>query len=154
MQTIIKQINEAWDGEPWFGRSIKELLFEIEEHLVFEKPSGQHSILELLWHMNTWKAFTISRLKEEDGKPVAQFEADDWRVLDHSDRSLWQKGLHEFESLQNELAGLVEKFPEAKLSQTVRGRTYDFRHLLNGIVQHDIYHIGQIAYLKKILENK
>ncbi|MGZ5285714.1 MAG: hypothetical protein ACXWB9_00950, partial [Flavisolibacter sp.] len=82
------------------------------------------------------------------------FEADDWRVLDHSDRSLWQKGLHEFESLQNELAGLVEKFPEAKLSQTVRGRTYDFRHLLNGIVQHDIYHIGQIAYLKKILENK
>jgi uncharacterized damage-inducible protein DinB len=154
MEHIIKQMKDAWDGDPWFGRSVKDLLFEIEEHLVFEKPSGQHSILELLWHMNTWKAFTISRLKEEEGKTVAQFEADDWRVLDHSDRALWKKGLKEFESLQHELTTLVEQFPESKLTQKVRDRKYDFRHLLNGIVQHDIYHIGQIAYVKKLLENR
>jgi hypothetical protein len=29
-------------------------------------------------------------------------------------------------------------------------RKYNFRKLLHGLIQHDIYHLGQIAYIKKI----
>ena len=48
-----EQIKDAWEGEPWFGRSITELLSEIDESIAFRKPEGQHSIVELLWHMIT-----------------------------------------------------------------------------------------------------
>ena len=45
----------------------------------------------------------------------------------------------------------LEKFDDAKLQAIVPGRPYDFYHLFHGIVQHSLYHGGQIAMLKKAL---
>ena len=33
----------------------------------------------------------------------------------------------------------------------VPGKRYDFYHMLHGIAQHELYHAGQIAILKKAL---
>jgi uncharacterized damage-inducible protein DinB len=150
---IIEQMNETWEGEPWFGRSVKKLLSEINEEIAFQKPSGQHSIVELLWHMVTWKEFVISRLQETEAKALDEFEAKDWRELDHSDFSLWKKGMNEFSRLHKELISMVQMQNDEILDLKVKERNYNFRQLLNGIIQHDIYHVGQIAYLKKLLTN-
>ena len=37
------------------------------------------------------------------------------------------------------------------LEQNVRERTYNYRKLITGIIQHDIYHLGQIAFITKAL---
>lgn len=57
------QLKNTFEGDPWFGRSVKSLLKGVNESIVFEKPNGQHSILELLWHMITWREFTLNRLR-------------------------------------------------------------------------------------------
>lgn len=151
MLLIVGQLKDAYEGEPWFGRSIKEILNEIDETIVFEKPDGQHSILELLWHMITWKEFALSRLKN-DQTPVEYFEKNDWRELDHFDRTLWQQGLQQFAKLHNELIEVIQQQKDEILSQRVGDRKYDFRKLVYGIIQHDIYHLGQIVYIKKMLK--
>ena len=46
---------------------------------------------------------------------------------------------------------LTQKKDDAFLSEIVPNRKYNFRFLLNGLVQHNIYHLGQVAYLKKLL---
>ena len=91
---IAEQLKDAYEGDPWFGRSIKSLLKDVEEDTVFEKPNGEHSIVELLWHIINWRAFTINRIREGDEVSLKFFEANDWRNLDHHDKSLWKKGLH------------------------------------------------------------
>jgi len=149
---IAEQLKEAYSGAPWFGRSISEILNEIEGDIAFKKPSGQHSILELMWHMITWKEFTLSRLNTDSQKSVQYFEENDWRELDHSDKSLWQQGLQRFTKLHNELIDVIQRQKDDILSEIVGDRKYDFRKLLNGIVQHDVYHIGQIAYIKKMFQ--
>lgn len=149
---IAEQLKDAYEGEPWFGRNIKEIMNEIDEAIVFEKPNGQHSILELLWHMITWKEFTFSRLQNDNQKSLHYFEENDWRELDHSNKTLWQQGLQQFEKLHNELIEIIQRQKDELLPQQVGGRKYDFRKLLYGIVQHDIYHLGQIAYIKKMLQ--
>ena len=149
---IAEQLKDAYNGSPWFGRSSTEILSEIDEGMVFEKPNGQHSMLELLWHMITWKEFTLSRLRNDDSKPLQYFEENDWRELDHSDKNLWQEGLGQFVKLHNELVEVIQQQKDGLLPQRVSDRNYDFRKLLNGIVQHDIYHLGQIAYIKKMLQ--
>ena len=149
---IAEQLKDAYDGEPWFGRSLNEILNEIDTEIIFEKPEGQHSIVELLWHMITWKEFTISRLRNDGNTSVKYFEENDWRELDHSDKNLWQQGLQQFSKLHNELLEVIRQQKDEILSQRVSERKYDFRKLLNGIVQHDIYHLGQIAYIKKMLQ--
>jgi uncharacterized damage-inducible protein DinB len=150
---LAEQIKETYEGDPWFGRSVKALLAEVNDRIAFERPNEQHSILELVWHMITWREFTISRLRRED-KDLHYFEVNDWRGLDHGDKNLWHQGLQRLQETQHELTLLMQQQDDAILSERVEGREYDFRTLLNGIIQHDIYHTGQIAYLTKLLKNK
>jgi uncharacterized damage-inducible protein DinB len=148
---IEEQLKDAFEGDPWFGRNATALLVEVNEEIAFEKPNGQHSILELLWHMITWREFTISRFKKDATKDIHHFESNDWRALDHSDKSLWQQGLQRLYQTQNELLQIIGTQKDEVLDQNVEERNYTFRKLLTGIVQHDIYHLGQIAYIKKLL---
>jgi len=154
MLFLSEQIKDAYEGDPWFGRNAKTLLSEVDEAMVFEKPNGQHSIVELLWHMINWREFTISRFKKDNGNDLHYFEINDWRKLDHSNKNLWQQGLQRLQQTQDELIELLQQQNDELLNQNVEERNYNFRKLLNGIVQHDIYHLGQIAYLKKLLKNK
>ena len=148
---ITEQMKDAYEGDPWFGRNTKTLLSEISEEVALQKPSGQHSILELVWHMVNWKEFAISRLVDEKRDDLAQFEENDWRELNHSDPDLWSQGLKRLDKAYQELLELVKKQKDELLSRTVHGRNYTFSKLLYGSVQHDIYHLGQIAYVKKLL---
>ncbi len=82
------------------------------------------------------------------------FEQNDWQKLDHSNTALWPQGLIRLQETQNELIGLLEKQEEGLLEKTVDERKYNFQELLHGLIQHDIYHLGQIAYIKKIIHPK
>ena len=149
---LIKAYKSAYEGDPWFGRSVKKILAEIDANMAMQKPNDQHSILELLYHMINWREFSISRLRPEAGKTSQYFGKNDWQKLDHTDKTLWKKGLKKLDATQKEIIDLVQKLDENVLTDQVAERKYDVRYLLNGIVQHDIYHLGQIAYVKKMLE--
>ena len=144
------QLNENFDGEPWFGRNIQAILKEINEEIACQKPNGQHSMLELLYHMINWRLFTINRL-EKSSATVKSFEENDWQVLDHQDKSLWQKGIEQLNDTQQRLLNLINTMKDEDLQSPVHERDYENRTLINGIIQHDIYHLGQIAFIKKML---
>ena len=148
---IIEKNKEVYEGNPWFGRSVIELLNEVKEAKAFEKPAGQHSILELLWHMNIWKEFTISRLRPDNKNKLDYFDKNDWQVLDHNDKKLWKQGLDRYHELHKELLYFLGQQKDDLLSKTVSEKKYDFRKLLYGAIDHDIYHLGQIAYINKLL---
>ncbi len=154
IQNVIDACKETYAGDPWFGRSAKKILSEITAEESLQKPNGQHSILELLYHMINWREFTISRLQPEKGKNSDYFGKNDWVDLDHNDKTLWKSGLKHLEKTQKELLKLIELLEEEKLTKIVPERKYDFSYLLHGVVQHDIYHIGQIAYAKKMLNRE
>jgi uncharacterized damage-inducible protein DinB len=150
---IIGQLKEAYEGEPWFGRNLKTLLSEVDEEAAVKRLNSQHSILELLYHMIVWREFTISRLTTSE-KDISYFEENDWQQLDHTDQSLWKKGLQKLDKTQAELIRLLQEQDDSILTRTVSERKYDFRKLLYGIIQHDIYHLGQIAFITKAIKSR
>ncbi|HVF81218.1 MAG TPA: DinB family protein [Flavisolibacter sp.] len=147
---IISQLKDAYEGDPWFGRNAKELLSEIDEQTAIIQFNHQHSILELVWHIITWREFTIDRLLPE--KPLAYFEGADWRKLNHTDKTLWPQGLHRLQETQQQLIDLLQKADDKVLDGQVKERSYNFRKLLHGLIQHDIYHLGQIAFINKAVK--
>lgn len=151
IKIIIDQLRDAYEGDPWFGRPVKQILAEVDESIAFEKPYGQHSMLDLLWHMITWREFTVDRIQHSPQMQLDYFDRNDWRQLDPQDRTLWQQGLERLQETQDQLLKLLETCPDNLLEQIVRDRSYNFRKLLYGIIQHDIYHLGQVAYIKKLL---
>jgi uncharacterized damage-inducible protein DinB len=153
IEQYINQLKETWEGDPWFGRAGKQLLGEVDEGIAFTKLNGQHSILELVWHMYTWKAFAVNRLQANATEDLNYFESQDWRELDHSNTALWQEGLQKLEEAQTELLAVLQQLDDAALEQNVRERDYNNRKLIAGVIQHDIYHLGQIAFIVKALRN-
>jgi uncharacterized damage-inducible protein DinB len=152
MRTTLQGVLEK---DPWFGRSVYSLLNEIDAAKAFIKPSPvAHSLIELLYHMNTWALFTQKRLEKAPDLDVQETEMLDWRVIDPAVHT-WEKALEEFKAVHERILELLNEADDHLLNETVDYRKYNFRFLLNGLIQHDIYHLGQIAYLHKmIVDNK
>lgn len=153
MEHIIAQMKEAYEGDPWFGRNARLLLNEVNSETAMVQPNGQHSILQLVWHMINWKEFALSRL-QPGSEDLHYFEVNDWRQLDHQDASLWTKGKERLLELNNALLLALEGKKDSWLSEPVRERSYSNRKLMFGILQHDIYHLGQIAYVRKVVNGE
>ena len=151
IQSIIRRIENVNSGQPWFGRAVYELLDEIDSKKAFEKHGGtEHSLIELLYHMNVWADFTLKRLEKDDKHDMAYFEALDWRKIDPKKHS-WKKALAEFRSIHKKIVTLLKKKDDAFLKEIVDYRKYNYRFLLSGFIDHNVYHIGQIAYISKLL---
>jgi uncharacterized damage-inducible protein DinB len=148
---IITTLHSVLDGEPWFGRSLMSVLQEVNPAVVYKRPTeNSHSLIELLYHMNTWAEFTLKRLERVEEKDLAAFEKLDWREIEPNEHT-WEKGVAQFKVTHDLIIELLGTKDDEFLSGEVDYREYNFRFLLHGIIQHDIYHAGQIAYLKKLL---
>ena len=80
-QYILKSFEATLSGQPWFGRAVYEILGEADESKVHTKPNGtEHSMIELLWHMNTWAEFTLGGLENRSVEQMKTIEANDWRL--------------------------------------------------------------------------
>ena len=61
----------------------------------------------------------------------------------------WKGALAALRTAQNDLHRAVLALPESRLKKIVPGKRYSLYFMLHGLVQHDLYHAGQIALLKK-----
>ncbi|MBL0306709.1 MAG: DinB family protein [Chitinophagaceae bacterium] len=151
VQSIIRRIENVNSGEPWFGRAVFVILEEVDAKKVSIKPNcTEHSMLELLYHMITWADFTLKRLEKNNKMDMAAFEKMDWRELNPKLHS-WKKALAEFKAINKKIIALLDKKDDDFLLEIVDYRKYNYRFLLNGMIEHSIYHLGQVAYLNKML---
>ncbi len=152
MQSITRSLENTLSGEPWFGRPVYDLLEEVDAKIVYTKPNrDSHALVDLLYHMITWAEFTLRRIEGDKEYDMAASEELDWREINPKTHT-WKKGLKELRSIHKRIIQLLEKKEEKFLEEKVDYRKYNFRFLLNGLIQHNIYHAGQIAYMKKLLE--
>ncbi len=154
IRRIRGQLRAAFDGSPWYGTSVAEILEGVTAEDAAEHPvSEAHSIWELVLHMAHWRRVALEALA---GRSIAVYGADvrgDWRTPETTTEEAWQEARRELRQTQDELLAILEDTLEEAgddlLAQTVPGREYPFYVLLHGVVQHDVYHLGQIALLKK-----
>jgi superoxide dismutase len=72
-------------------------------------------------------------------------------VTDTSETA-WSKAVAHLTQNHEQLVKTVEAFTHSRLQQQVQGKSaayYTFFYMFAGIVQHELYHAGQIALLKK-----
>ena len=151
LQSIIRNLEKVNTGQPWYGRAVYEMLEETDPAMVYKKPNDNSwSLIELLYHMITWADFTLKRIEGDKEKDMAAFEELDWREIDPGIHT-WEKGISEFKAIHKKIVELLNEKDDKFLGDIVDYRKYNFRFLLNGLIQHNIYHIGQVAYIKKLL---
>ena len=143
-------------GDPWPGPPLREILKGITAAQAAAKPvTNAHSIWELVLHMAGWKNETRRRLS---GAPAGEPESGDWPRPGATTAEHWKAALEGLETAHRDLVAAVKALPESQLFEATNdprnrplGPGVTYYVLLHGIVQHDVYHAGQIALLKKAL---
>lgn len=150
VQSIIVNLERVLTGQPWYGEAVMPMLRKIHPAVVYINPKNSHAAIEILYHMINWAQFTLNRLQRKPEEELMDSEESDWRTIDPKIHT-WEKGLNEFEKLHKQIVAELQTKGDIFLKEMVDFREYNFRFLLNGLIQHNIYHLGQIAYLKNLL---
>ena len=146
---IADQLRRAFRGEAWHGPSLLDLLAEVSPEQARARPMRSvHSIWELVLHIDV---YVRAAFDATQGTPMPKLFGTerDWPALGDDSAEGWFDAQDKLFEDAEKLAHAIEGFDEAKLTDTVPGRSYDFYRLFHGIVQHSLYHGGQIAILKK-----
>jgi uncharacterized damage-inducible protein DinB len=150
IQSYINNLSEALDGEPWYGKSVNSVFTSIDEKKVYSKPpQNSHSLIELLYHMNSWAEFTLAQLTQ-NVTDISEFDKKDWIAINPEEHR-WGNAVNQFRSVHEKIITELRHKEDDFLNAPVSFRNYNVRYLLNGLLQHDIYHIGQMAYVNKLL---
>lgn len=146
---IADQLRRAHRGEAWHGPSVREVLEGVTAAQAAKRGIGNaHTIWELVLHVERWARAAREAL---DGTPMPAIPyPHDWPPVGETTAEAWSASRAQLDRTLQELADAVENLPEEKLRAMVPGRDYTFYFLWHGVVQHNLYHAGQIALLKKL----
>ena len=129
IQSIIRNLENTLDGEPWYGRPVYAVLREVDSSIAYKKPSSDsHSMIELLYHMLTWAEFTLKRIEKDEINDLDAFEKLDWREIDPKIHD-WDEGTGGFIATHQQIIALLQTKDDAFLKEIVDYRQYNFRYL-------------------------
>ena len=144
---IADQLRRAFEGDAWHGPALLELLEDVNGATAAAKPVGNaHSIWELVLHVAAWDAAALRRLA---GEKIQLTGEANFPAVPKPTEAAWRKGVARAKRTHERLVKTVVSLSESRLRERVPGKKYDFYHLLHGVAQHELYHAGQIAILKK-----
>ena len=144
---IADQLRRAFNGDAWHGPALLELLQDMDAATAAAKPlPNVHSAWELVMHIAAWDEAATRRLGGEKTQPtgVANFP-----IVPKPTEAAWRKAVAHLNRTHDVLVRKVAALSDSRLGERVPGKKYNFYFMLHGVVQHELYHAGQIAILKK-----
>ena len=144
MELTSKDFKDYHDNKPWYGKSVMAVLNGIQ--LSSLESSKQRSILSILAHLVQWKKFILEKLRDNSEFSIKVDSKDDWPSYDHGDQQEFDRLRNECSEIHSQILQLMDQ--GIAMHDLVDGR-YRKHFMVLGLMQHDIYHIGQIALLAK-----
>jgi uncharacterized damage-inducible protein DinB len=147
---LADQIRRAFEGNAWHGDSLLELLADVNAKTAAAKPvKDAHSIWELVLHIAAWDDAVRRRA---GGEAVELSDEQNFPSVKDASEAAWRQVVESAKQTHNQLIKAVAAFPDSRLQDQVPGKAekyHNFFYMFSGIVQHELYHAGQIALLKK-----
>jgi uncharacterized damage-inducible protein DinB len=149
VKRIQEQLKRGFEGEAWHGPSVLQLLAGVNAVDAAARPiAGAHSIWELVLHIAAWDKAVAGRLGGDRGELS---DEEDWPPVNDTSEAAWQEALEKLKGNHRELHDAIGGIDEARLDEPIVERMSSTYINLHGVIQHDLYHAGQIAILKKAL---
>lgn len=144
---IVDQLRRAFEGEAWHGPSVEEVLEGVTAKRASARPiPGAHTIWEIVLHVAFWEDTVRRRLLGETVNPTPE---QDWADVTDASKAGWLRALKALRAGHKRLRATVAGIRDEELDSPARGSRTTRYVLLHGAIQHDLYHAGQIAVLKK-----
>ena len=144
-----KDLVNVFEGSPWYGKSVMKILGGIEGIDLNNKLPDGNNVAQILEHMITWRTWGIQMFKGNYDYWIKADSNDDWeRETLFTEKDLVGLITRLKQSQVDILENISDK-DDSWLNKQIPERKFTFAEAVNGIIQHDIYHLGQIALLTK-----
>ena len=147
IERIEDQFRRCVEGEAWHGPALKELLADVtSEEATAKAVVNVHSIWEIVLHIISTQRLVCDRLQ---GKPTVLPAEEDWPVISDESNAAWNATIEELRSMNQRLRNAVRRLDDSRLEEPIVEGFSSIYVTLHETVQHNLYHGGQIALLKK-----
>jgi uncharacterized damage-inducible protein DinB len=148
LRRLEDQVRRAFEGPAWHGPSVIESIAGLDASAAHARPiPGAHSAWELVLHIGGTYRLVLRRLAGENAQLAPE---DDWPPVPEPAAGAWAESIGTLKGLNTRVRGAILRFDAAQLDQPLpaEGRYTAYTQFI-GITQHDLYHAGQIAILRK-----
>lgn len=153
IENIIRQYRDIQEHELWLDENFKKKIDTLPESFVFERPLAElHSVAELISHILVWRKDSILKLNGQSSKLTME-SPENWLNNEVLREIGWETLKSEFYQSQNDIIALIENKTDDYL-ESVAEDGYKFKYLLEGLIHHDLYHLGQIGIVIKLINIK
>jgi uncharacterized damage-inducible protein DinB len=142
-------------GDAWYGLPVYTIIGQVGFEAAYEKPPGSvHNIAGIVLHMLAWTEEVLDRMNDMSaGMP----SSGDWPDPGTPDEQKWQNYVNDLKLVNVNLLGAIESFPEEKWSELINDTretepVITYEDLVQGFIEHQVYHTGQIALLLRITQ--
>ncbi|MBS1502543.1 MAG: DinB family protein [Bacteroidetes bacterium] len=155
-ENLQHEIQNVLSGNPWYGDNVYSIIEKVSFEAAFEKPPGAaHNIAEIVLHMLSWTEEVMDRLNGKDAGPPL---SGDWPETGAPEEQKWQNYVNDLKLVNVNLQRVIIEFPEEEWNEPMSdkrepslGTGVTYEELVNGLIQHHVYHSGQIAILNRII---
>jgi uncharacterized damage-inducible protein DinB len=145
---LADQLRRAFDGDAWHGPALLELLSDVDADTAAAHSLPEvHSIWELVLHIAAWDDAVNRRIVLK--KALQLNDAENFPPVEDKSPAAWKNAVAQVRKTHAALLKTVKALQDKRLRERVPGKKYDIGFMLEGVAQHELYHAGQIAILKK-----
>src|SRR5680860_61922 len=142
-EKIISLFEKLYDGHPWIDVTIMATLQKISGQKAATKVlSNCNSIWEITNHMISWRENVLQRVQ---GKIITTPSDNYIKPIADTSQKAWMKTLEELKKTQKEWITFLKKFDEVDFQKQYPSNAMTYYEHIQGIIQHDAYHLGQIV---------
>ncbi|WP_428328096.1 DinB family protein [Mucilaginibacter sp.] len=153
-EELRQDLENVLSGAAWYGTPIYTIIDEVSFETAYEKPPGSvHNIANIVLHMLSWTEEVMDRM---NGMNAQRPSSGDWPHPGDPDEEKWQTYVSDLKLVNVNLLKVIQDFPEEQWNEPIN---YDregqavatYKQTVVGFIQHQVYHTGQIALLKRII---
>ena len=150
IERILDQLKRAYEGGAWHGPAVKEVLEGVTAAQAHARPlANGHTIYELVRHIAVWEDVGRRRLQGDPANIPISSPAD-WPPADDTGEAAWEQAKAALDRGHQQLVKAISEVDEARLDEPILEGKSTVYVTLHGVIQHNLYHAGQIAILKKM----
>jgi len=138
-----------YNGHPWIDVTLVDVLQNTPAANAQKRVlENCNTIWEIVRHVISWRQNVLQRVQ---GK-VLQTPANNYiEPVQNTSEKAWADTLKELENTQTQWLAFLQQMETGQLENTYPVNNMTYYEHIQGIIQHDSYHLGQIVLLKKLV---
>lgn len=151
VENIIKQLRDIHNGKTWYDDNFENKIGPISEAQAFQRPIPEiHSVAELISHICVWRMHAIKLLKGLQSNLSVE-SPENWKDNEELRKIGWEKLKADLRKSQAELIAFLADKNDDYLENNEYKPNHSLNYLVEGLIHHDLYHLGQIGITIKLL---